>query len=268
LITFFEFLLGKILNHQGTRKMSYLNLFSGQADLYAASRPQYPAELFEWIASVAPATELAVDCATGNGQAAIGLAEHFRRVIAIDASAEQIGRAMPHERVEYRVATAEETGLPDGCADLVAVATGVHWFYLDRFYPEVRRVLRPDGIIAVWSYQRSSISPEIDEIIARYSREIVGPYWNPRIALVNNRYRTLPFPFEEIEAPQFEIIEQWSVDQIFGYLASWSSTQSYVAANGHDPLDQIRAELAAHWTERREVRWELFMRVGRVIGSV
>ena len=92
--------------------------FSGHAVDYAKFRPRYPKELFRWLASVAPSTELAWDCATGNGQAAVELAEVFERVIATDASEKQIVNAEKHPRVEYRVAPAEESGLESNNVDL------------------------------------------------------------------------------------------------------------------------------------------------------
>jgi SAM-dependent methyltransferase len=244
--------------------MEFRDLFSEQSELYARYRPRYAPAMFQWLASIATSREVALDCGTGNGQAAMGLAEQFARVVAIDASAEQISRATPHERVEYRVALSEQTGLLDASVDLVISATAVHWFDLDRFYAEVWRLLRPGGVIAVWTYQRSLIAPAIDELISMLSNDIVGKYWDPRIALVNDRYRSLPFPFEEISAPEFQSIEEWTAEQMLGYLASWSATRGYIEATGHDPLEIIRDPLQSLWPGRREVRWDLCMRVGHV----
>src|SRR5579864_4799887 len=85
--------------------------FSGHAADYAAYRPGYPPALFELLASLPRRRALALDCATGSGQAAVGLAERFDHVVAIDASSEQLARAPRHPRIEYRVARAEETGV-------------------------------------------------------------------------------------------------------------------------------------------------------------
>jgi ubiquinone/menaquinone biosynthesis C-methylase UbiE len=148
--------------------------FSKQAADYAKFRPRYPKELFRRLASIAPDTQLAWDCATGTGQAAIELAEFFDRVIATDASEKQIANAERHPRVEYRAATAEESGLDAASVDLVTVAQALHWFDLDRFYAEVRRVLKPQGLLAATAYKLAKISPEIDLIVNHYYSDIVG----------------------------------------------------------------------------------------------
>src|SRR5215475_11590766 len=126
--------------------MGFKDHFSRQAANYAKFRPRYRRELFDYLASIAPGRELAWDCGTGNGQAAVGLASVFDRVIATDASKKQIANAEPHNRVEYHVAPAENSGIPSGTIDLIMVAQALHWFDLDRFYGQAGRVLKPDGI--------------------------------------------------------------------------------------------------------------------------
>lgn len=241
--------------------------FSRQASEYARYRPGYPDELFEWLSGVAPGNRLAWDCGTGNGQAAIGLANRFEQVIATDASSVQIAHAKEHPRVSYRVAPAEDSGIPSGTVDLVTVAQAAHWFEFDRFYAEVGRVLRPGGVIAVWTYNVTHVTPEIDALIGQIYFEILGPYWSPRIEYVNSLYRTLPFPFEEIEAPQFELTAFWRQEDLIGYISSWSATQRYMAEQGIHPIEEIRGELDRAWgnpTDMRRVLWPLSMRVGKV----
>jgi ubiquinone/menaquinone biosynthesis C-methylase UbiE len=250
--------------------MDFEDNFSKQAATYAQHRPRYPEALFSWLASIAPGNELAWDCATGNGQAAHCLAACFDRVIATDASAEQIANAEPHPRIEYRVATAESSGIEAGSADLITVATALHWFDIEAFYQEARRVLRPGGVVAAWVYSRNEIDRTIDPLLQRYAREIVGPYWSERITLVNEEYRTISFPFEEIQAPRLAVEVEWSLDDLLGYLESWSSTQKFKEVHGSDPLDQIRDDLATAWgpaETRRLVRGPLHMRVGRMKNS-
>jgi SAM-dependent methyltransferase len=247
--------------------LSFKDHFSRQATEYARFRPQYPSALFEFIAVAAPNDELALDCATGNGQAAIALAEHFRKVIAIDASAEQIANAQPNERVEYRVASAESTGLSAHSVAAISVAQALHWFDREAFYVEARRVLQPRGVLAVWAYNYLRISPEVDPFVRRFHDEIVGPYWPPERKLVGRGYRELPFPFEEIETPAFQIEVRWSLAHLLGYLRTWSATQRFMAANHHDPVELVASDLEQAWgnpAKEKLAIWPLTVRMGRV----
>jgi SAM-dependent methyltransferase len=216
-----------------------------------------------------PGRELAWDCATGSGQAAIGLARRFERVIATDASPQQIAAAnavAPHPRVEYRVAPAEASGLDAGSADLVTVAQALHWFDLPAFYAEARRVLRPQGLLAAWSYGHPVLGePQADAVFQRFYAETVVPYWPPERALVDDAYRTIDFPFEELEAPTFEMRTEWPLAALLGYVGTWSATTRFRKARGSDPVPELRRELAAVWGDpetRREISWPLAIRVG------
>ena len=240
--------------------------FSKHAGQYAQYRPKYPDEIYAYLASLAPGHFLAWDCGTGNGQAAIGLAKYFDKVHATDASAEQIARAYPHEKVEYQVEPAEHVSLPDSSTDLVTVAVAVHWFNFDKFYREVKRVLRPTGILAVWTYSLTEISPEIDPLIEQLSNEILGGFWPERIRYVEEGYHMLPFPFDEITPPSFVMEVNWDLHQFAGYLNSWSATQRYKAQNGNHPLELIWDKLVSAWGEENQVRlirWPLQFRIGR-----
>jgi len=241
--------------------------FSGHADRYEAFRPTYPDALFAYLAALYPFHDLAWDCATGNGQAAAPLAAYFRAVIATDASQKQIDQAHPRENVRYIVAPADEVPIRDASVDLVTVAQALHWLDLPGFYAEVRRVIRLRGMIAVWCYQLQTIAPKIDAIIHRLYADIVGADWPPERRLVEEGYRTLAFPFEEVDSPPFQMVHSWNLDHLLGYLGSWSSVQRYRARTGIDPLDVIRAELEAAWGDpgqTRDVTWPLHLRVGRV----
>jgi SAM-dependent methyltransferase len=244
--------------------MTFKDHFSRQAADYAKFRPRYPREMFEYLGAVAPRYKLAWDCGTGNGQAAVQLAEVFDRVIATDASDKQIANAQPHDRVEFRVAPAENSGIESETLDLIMVAQALHWFDLDRFYAEVRRVLKPDGVLAASAYNLLQIEPAIDEIVNRYYYDVVGPFWPPERALVET-FAELPFPFLEIQMPSFQMTAQWTVEQLLGYFRSWSATQRFMAAKGEDPLEQIRDELRGLWGapgQSRQVTWPLILRVG------
>jgi len=246
--------------------LTFPDHFSARAAAYAAYRPDYPAALFAYLAGLVARHHLAWDCATGSGQAALGLAPHFTRVVATDASAAQLAHARPHPRVEYHVALADASGLAAGSADLVTVAQALHWLDLDAFYAEARRVLAPGGALAVWTYGDCVLrEPALDRVVGRYNEETVGPYWMPERQLVREGYRTLPFPFREVDAPAFTLERAWTVAELAGYLRSWSATSRYVAARGHDPVNEVEAELQALWggAERRHlVRWPLTLRVG------
>ena len=245
--------------------MKFKDHFSGLAAEYAKFRPHYPDELFEHLASISPRHELAWDCATGNGQAALALASHFDCVIATDASEQQIANAQPHNRVEYRVAPAEASGLTDRSIDLVTVAQALHWFDLPRFFAEAKRVLKGDGVIAVWAYTLLRISPEIDSIIQHFYRETTDPFWPPERRLVDAGYRSIEFPFEELSPPKFMLRTRWNLDQLFGYLRTWSATKKFIAAKGFDPVDNLATEIRPFWSEPespRETTWPLHLRVG------
>ncbi len=231
-------------------------------------RPTYPAALFQWLAGIAPQRDLAWDCAAGSGQASGGLARHFARVIATDASPAQIEAATPYPGVEYRLAPAEESGLAESSVDLVTVAQALHWFDLQRFYAEVRRVLRPAGVLAAWTYGVLTVQGSaVDALVQEFYRQTVGPYWPPERAQVEDGYRSLPFPFAAIAPPTFSMEASWALPELFGYLRSWSATGRYIKANGHDPVTALAAELAPLWgpsADRRLVTWPLSLRVGRV----
>jgi SAM-dependent methyltransferase len=241
--------------------------FSGHADRYEAFRPNYPEALFTYLASLCERHELAWDCATGNGQAAVALAPFFQSVIATDASEKQIEQARRCENVRYVVAPADRAPLGDASVDLVTVAQALHWFDLASFYAEVRRVVRPGGILAVWCYELHTISPEIDAIISRLYSDVVGAYWPPERRLVDQGYATLPFPFDELTPPTFRMTHDWDLAHLLGYVESWSATQRYRADTGKDPRDLVKSELEAAWgkpNRSRTVTWPLRVRVARI----
>jgi SAM-dependent methyltransferase len=241
--------------------------FSMVAADYGRYRPRYPVRLFEEIARLAPSRNLVWDCATGSGQAAVALAEHFDRVIATDASAAQLARAMQHPRVRYRIATAESSGLPDTTIDAVTVAQALHWFDLDRFYAEANRVLCPDGLVAVWTYGKHTVDDgPLDALVQDYYENVVGPYWLPERVLVETGYSTIPFPFDEIEIPKIEMEMEWSAAELLGYLRTWSSTARFVEARGRDPVTELEGPVTRLWgPDRRRVVWQLAVRFGRKV---
>jgi SAM-dependent methyltransferase len=241
--------------------------FSDVSGAYAEYRPRYPDALFEWLADLAPSRALAWDCATGSGQAAVALASRFERVIATDASAEQIAAATRNPRVEYRVARAEASGLDGASTDLVTVAQALHWFDRPAFYAEAGRVLSPDGVLAAWTYGHLRLEdPGADAVFRRFYLETVGADWPVERALVDAGYRTIDFPFPEVESPAFEMETRWSLPALLGYVGTWSATTRFRTVRGFDPLPELAEALAPLWgspEESRRIRWPLGLRVGR-----
>ena len=242
--------------------------FSRQAAGYAVYRPSYPPALFEYLAGVAPARRRAWDCATGNGQAALGLAGSFEHVVASDASAAQIAHAHAHPRVEYRVAPAEASGLEAATVDLVTVAQAAHWLDLAAFYAEVRRVLVAGGVIALWSYGSASLdAPTLSAALDEFENATVGAYWPPERRLILEGYLTIPFPFAELDAPRFRLEQRWTLDEVLGYVGTWSASGHYADATGRDAAAELDGVLAPLWGPRdhaRTISWPLALRVGVV----
>ena len=242
--------------------------FSGFASRYAGFRPNYPAALFDYLATLASRDCTVWDCAAGNGQASVDLAKKFGRVIATDASSEQIKSATPQPNIQYRVAPAEESGLPDKSVGLVTVAQALHWFQFDRFYAETRRVLASNGVLAVWAYGVNEVEDAaVNGLIQDYYLNKVGPWWPPERKLVEEGYRTIPFPFREIEPPAIRMEAQWTLEQLLGYFSTWSATNRCMKATGQNPLEPFAEDLRRHWGDPQTPRlvvWPLTLRVGRV----
>jgi SAM-dependent methyltransferase len=188
-------------------------------------------------------------------------------VVATDASSAQIANAEPHARVSYRVAPAHASGLPDHSVGLVTVAQSLHWFDLPAFYAEVRRVLKPGGLLAVWTYGRPLIEPQVvDEVVAEFYRNVVGPYWPPERRWVEEGYRSLDFPFDEVPIAAPALTASWNLPQLLGYVGTWSAVTRYVQATGSDPLVALRQRLVPHWgspEQARLIQWPLSVRAGR-----
>ncbi|MCE9624885.1 MAG: class I SAM-dependent methyltransferase, partial [Deltaproteobacteria bacterium] len=221
---------------------------------------------FRYLAEQAPGRALAWDCATGNGQAALGLRPYFEKVVGTDASGKQVAQVSFDPKIEYWVASAEDSGLAAASVDLVTVAQAVHWFDFERFFAEVRRVLRPRGCLAIWGYHLLHCDPSVDPLLEDFYSRIVGPYWPPERHWVEEKYRTIPFPFEEIQAPEFSMQAEWNLEALLGYLGTWSAVQKFREAKGEDPIVALRRKIEAIWGDPSRVKaihWPIFLRVGR-----
>ncbi|WP_283743309.1 class I SAM-dependent methyltransferase [Sideroxydans sp. CL21] len=240
--------------------------FTPVAGQYAAFRPSYPDELFDWLAGIAPQRKMAWDCGAGSGQATVALASRFAQVLATDISSAQLASAPALANVEYRATSAEASGLPDHSVDIVTVAQALHWFDLPGFYGETQRVLKPLGIIAAWGYNRLRVDhPGLQQVLDRFYDETIGAYWPPERKHVENGYRDLSFPFSRIAAPAFSLHKEWTHEHLLGYLRSWSAVGRFQTANGFDPVSVLAEEIGRHWQEGQtyQIEWPLFMHAGR-----
>ena len=241
--------------------------FSTQSQIYAQARPVYPEALFEFIAGLCAEKKLAWDCGTGNGQTAVALAEYFEKVIATDISRNQLANARQKPNITYKIEAAENSSLESNSADLITVATALHWMDIDKFFLEADRVLKSKGILAVWSYAGSSVNSEIDRVFHHFEKDILKDYWPPQIKLIwEDRYETITFPYELIPTPTFKIAGQYDLEKFRNYLLSWSGTQEYIKKHQQSPLELIEADLLNAWgnaNETKTVTWELVLKCGR-----
>jgi SAM-dependent methyltransferase len=238
--------------------------FSARAEAYKNFRPQYPERLFDFIAEEASARRLAWDCGCGNGQSTLPLGDRFERVIATDISIAQLKQSWRHPHTTYLATAAEAAAIAPQRADAIVVTQAVHWFTFDRFYTEVRRIARPGGLLVLVGYGLLSVDPAVDSILKRFYFDVVGAFWPPERRLLDQEYKTIPFPFPEIAAPIFEIRLDWQFAEMMGYLSTWTAVENYRRHNGKDPLPALSAELEPHWKNAQTVRWPLYIRAGRV----
>lgn len=239
--------------------------FSTQAKGYAQFRPSYPKEMTDYIASLPKMHARALDVATGNGQVAAALATHFEAVYATDISDKQLENAARAHNILYSNQPAERMDFDDSSFDLITVAQAIHWFDFDTFYKEVYRLLKPDGVFAVMGYGLFVTNPEADAILLDFYKNITGPYWDAERRYLDENYTTIPFPFNEIEAPRFSNTFTWTFEQLTGYLNTWSAVQHYIKANGTNPVDLISDSLKEVWQRNDgQVEFPLLLRVGRI----
>jgi SAM-dependent methyltransferase len=237
------------------------------SDGYTRFRPRYPRALFEFVASLTPVHRRAWDCGAGSGQATLDLAEWFDEVQGTDVSAEQIARAPAHPKILWHVAAAEAAPLVGGSVDLVAVAQALHWFDHRRFYEEVRRVASATAAITAWSYSAPLMDGAVGTALTQFTRETLGPYWPPERRYVDEAYRTIPFPFERIAAPELELTERWTRGQVLGYVRTWSATSSYIEKHRADPVLGLERQLDDLWpnaSNARLIAWPLVILAGMV----
>ncbi|MFI5133513.1 MAG: class I SAM-dependent methyltransferase [Chitinophagales bacterium] len=240
--------------------------FSRQSDLYAKYRPDYPQELYDFILSKIEKRNEAWDCGTGNGQTAKELAKYFEKIFATDISERQIQYAHQRKNIFYSVQPAEQTNFNANSFDLITVSQALHWFDVNKFYEEVKRVAKPGAWIAVWTYSLASVSPGINELMnIKHYKETLGGYWDYERRYVDEKYKTLAFPFGEIQCPVFEIKLDWTLEELQGYLNSWSALQKFIAANHFNPVDKLVEQIKPFWSpEKMKIVFPVYMRMGKI----
>ena len=242
------------------------DLFSQQSSTYRKYRPTYPEALFELILAETDGRQACWDVGCGNGQVAAVLANHFGQVQATDVSENQISLAVQKTNIHYTVGRAEKTNFQDHAFDLITVGQAIHWFDHEAFNQEVKRVLKPGGTFAIWCYELSRISAEIDTIIWDFYTDKIGSYWDPERRFIDDHYTSIPFPYQEVNKSDEPLLMRvsWSLDIMEGYLNSWSSVQKYIRENKQNPVDQVIERLAPIWEGMREVVFPLYVRIGKV----
>lgn len=242
--------------------------FSTQSDKYAKFRPTYPAEFFEYLNLIVKNKKNAWDCGTGNGQIAFELSKFFENVYATDISQSQIDNARKADNIGYSVQRAEKTDFKDGLFDFIIVGQAIHWFDFDAFYQEVKRTATAQAKLCVVGYGRIKINPEIDKIISNFYTEVIGKYWDPERKYIDKNYKTIPFPFKEVQAPEFVIEQQWDLEHLIGYLNTWSAVKHYIKQNNHNPIEDLVIELKKHWGKRevlKVIKFPLLLKIGHIL---
>lgn len=244
--------------------LDFKDHFSVNSENYKKFRPEYPSELFAYLASLSPANERAWDCGTGSGQTAKGLAQFFSTVFASDPSRSQIKNAERMNGVEYFVATAENSTLENEKIDIITVSQALHWFRIKEFFKEAERVLKPHGILAIWSYNLLSVTPGIDAIISHFYNKILGEYWPKERRLVETEYEEIVFPFQEVTPPSFEMRAEWNLYELIGYISTWSAVKKFQSINTVSPVDNLQEEICQYWddpSKKLAVNWPLTLKI-------
>jgi len=255
----------------GENTLTYQDHFAENSSQYLEHRPQYPDELFDFITSLVPEKTLVWDCGTGNGQAALALAQRFKQVVASDINQAQLDVAPQKANIEYHCWPAEKTALLDNSVDLITVAQALHWFDLEKFYQEVKRVAKPAGVIAVWCYSLGKISPAIDKIYRDFYFNIVGEYWPMERRYIDEKYQTILFPFTRVPTPQFTLQKELTLQQLIGYLNTWSVVKSYQKQHHANPIDLIYRQLVSAWgssNDKKIMQWPVHLICGKILPSI
>jgi SAM-dependent methyltransferase len=248
------------------RPTSLKDNFSTGSDKYARYRPRYPKAFFDYLYTLVTDRNVGWDCGTGNGQVAAELAKEFRQIYATDISQSQMNQAPPRANVSYSVQPSEHTSFSDDTFNLIIVAQAIHWFDFGKFYNEVKRTGKDGAILCVLGYARPVVSPQIDAIVTDFYIDVVGPYWDKERRYIDEDYKTIPFPFEEVPTPQFQAEYNWDLPHLVGYIGTWSAVKHFIAQRNYDPLADLAAELGKVWLENATltVSFPLLLRIGKI----
>lgn len=235
--------------------------FSAQAELYAKYRPHYPNELYEFIFEHVHVFDKAWDCATGNGQVASVLSHRFDKVFGTDISQQQLSEAATQPNIEYRIGSAESSGLEEK-VDLITVAQAIHWFKIEGFYQEVKRLAKPHTVLAYWGYELMTINETVDPLILHFYNNTLDGFWDPERKFLENAYKDINVPLHDVKRKLFTYQVDWSIDQLTGYLSSWSSVQKYIKKHHINPVDSLRKEIKPLWKDKLTISFPIFLTIG------
>lgn len=240
------------------------DLFSAQSELYQQARPTYPQSLIDSLIRQLKGFDCAWDCGAGSGQLTRLIAPYFQQVIATDLSQNQLDQAPALSNVRYVQQAAEQCSFPDQYFDLITVAQAIHWFDFEKFYAEVKRTLKADGVIAVIGYGLLTLEDAfLNDRLQQLYHQTLNGYWDAERHYIDEHYQTILFPFEEIAMPQFQIELGWNGQQLWDYLNTWSAVKHYQDLMRVSALADLQDILLIRQPMR--VTFPLLLRVGRQI---
>jgi len=242
---------------------------------YAQFRPSYPESLGALLATLVQKSQLtpklAVDVGCGSGQLTSLLAPHFGQVVGIDPSASQLQHAEPHANVRYQQGHAEQLDIADASADLIVAAQAAHWFDLDAFYAEVKRIAKPGAVIALISYGVPFIYDAVNSVFQQAYWQDVHRFWPPERQHVENAYSQLYFPFSAISlahipGDQLSYQRHMNLPEFINYIKTWSAYQQALKQEQTHGFETFFSKLEAVWnpSDKKHIIWPLTLKAGRL----
>lgn len=242
------------------------DLFSGHAADYSRFRPTYSEAFFSYLKSLLPKDAVAWDCATGNGQVAKHLVSFCKEIHATDISENQLRSAFQDPKIIYSKQPAESTNFSTNFFDLIIVGQAIHWFDFEQFYREVKRVAKNGALLVLTGYGNVFVNADIDALLLNLYEGTLAGCWEPERRYIDEEYKTLPFPFEEISNPEFIMEHFWNAEQFLGYLNTWSAIKKFELNNAYNPLTNFRKDLIHFWPENEfiKVSFKQLLRIGKI----